>query len=131
KLQGPGPFCEGLGEIRGVCTSFPKMLQPDGAERAVECLRAMDGTEDLCGYDAAEECFMSAITVALVDPAATRRCGAIVQRCAPSRWTSPEMTLQSCERALSAVKSGLEERLVACMEEGCGIRRCVYDLTDH
>jgi hypothetical protein len=129
-LHAPGPFCEGLEETKSACEAFPNVLEPDAAERAVDCLKGLSGSEELCGYDTAESCFMSATAVALIDPSSSKRCDEIVQRCARSRWSSPEMTMQGCQRALSAVKAGLEDRLVACMDEGCGIRRCIYDLAD-
>jgi len=125
-----GPFCEGFDDTAALCPKFADVLEPSAARQAVSCLTERSGTMAICGYQAAESCFLSGLGAGAAMSESARRCQEIVSGCQRSRWRRGDLTKTSCQQAFGAVRSDKLDDLVACMNEGCGLQRCVYDLID-
>ena len=126
----PGPYCESFEDTKIDCERFASALEPEAAEAATRCLADASGSEAICRFEATEDCFVAGLRAARPDGSARRQCEGVAQQCSTGRWSSPDMSVSSCELAMAAVKSQYEAQLIACMVEGCGIASCVWVLGD-
>lgn len=124
----PGPHCESFFDTKNDCSAFIDGLEPEAAEKAVECLAARSKTEALCQYDALQDCFIVGTSNVLAEPRLQQQCSSVVNNCAGNRWARGDLTMESCGSVMAAVKDALEGEMISCMAEGCGIGSCVYRL---
>lgn len=124
----PGPHCESFLDTKNDCSAFIDGLEPEAAEKAVECLAARSKTEALCQYDALQDCFVIGTSAVIEEPRLRSQCASVVNNCASNRWARGDLTMESCGSVMAAVKDSLEGEMISCMAEGCGIGSCVYRL---
>jgi len=125
----PGPHCESFHSTVEECEIFGRVLRPEAAERAVECLVAKSGHHDICTYEAAGQCFIVGSLAVHPEPDTTKPCTRVLSNCGSGGMhPSQDLNAMTCRTALSAVKSDRREILVSCMNESCTIGGCLYDL---
>jgi hypothetical protein len=123
----PGPQCEGGLGFRGDCEVLKGQLDPRVAERFVDCMLAKSETRALCSDRGFADCERQAISQACVDPKAERQCEKALSACranglpSPSSegYTGPPMSVETCQKVLSAVRSEYESDMIDCMSRSC------------
>ena len=125
-LKAPGPVCEGFSFTKSECSNLKKGMKPREAEKAVSCLLAKSNTEDICAYNVVSVCALEGVARACIDSATDKSCQAVMQKCKGQRWS--KVTMTSCQAALSSVTDKNRPRLVSCIQEGCDVENCFYNL---
>lgn len=122
----PGPFCESLTSTKASCKSYKGGFRNAIAEKAVACLNAASGTQDVCDFTKAETCAAAAVRTACVQPSTFNACSPVVSTCAGNSWN--KLNMQDCQALLSAVKDGKRGAMITCMAEGCSLDSCMWSL---
>jgi hypothetical protein len=122
----PGPFCESFSDSREACKSFRTGLRGAVAAKAVDCLNAASGKQEICDWQTQEKCGMEAIRTACIQPSTFNQCSPVVSACAGQQWN--KLTIEDCQRLLSSVKDGKRKAMITCMTEGCSIDSCMWSL---
>ena len=125
-LRAPGPTCESFFDTQQQCTQFANGMQPKAAEKAVACLLARSGKQAICQFDAAQKCAAESLKSVCIEPFTDAPCRVVMSNC--SRMSHSKLTLQQCQRALSAVKPRNRSMLLTCITEGCSAEYCFYGL---
>ena len=125
----PGPFCESFQDTKGQCERYGDVLEPEAAEAAVGCLARRSGRAEICDFELVSKCFVEGARSAPPQSSARQACRSVVSNCASAGWSSPDMNQPSCEAAIAGVRDELDNQLVACMTEGCGIGSCIWLLS--
>jgi hypothetical protein len=125
-LRAPGPTCESFDDTRATCSEFATGMQPKAAEKAVACLMARSGKREICQFNVTQKCAVEALKSVCIEPYSDQPCRAIMANC--SRMSHSKLTLQQCQRALSAVTSRNRVPLLTCITEGCSADYCFYNL---
>ncbi len=125
----PGPHCESFHSTMEECEIYGRALQPAAAERAVDCLAAKSGRQDICTYDAAGQCFVVGTLAIHPEPDATAPCQTVLNHCGGgSMHSAQDLNAMTCRTALSAVKTDRRDVLISCMNESCTVGGCLFDL---
>lgn len=122
----PGPYCESFTDTKASCKSYRSGLRGAIAAKAVACLNAVSGTQDVCNWEVSQKCAVEAIRTACIQPSTFNQCSPIVSQCAGSQWS--KITMEDCQRMLSSVKDGKRQAMLTCMAEGCSIDSCTWSL---
>jgi hypothetical protein len=125
----PGPHCESFADTARQCESYGDILEPEAAEDAVACLSRKSGRQEICDFEAVGKCFLEGMKGSPSQPNARHACRQVVSGCAGRGWSAPEMTQAHCEAAIAGVRDEMDDTLVACMTEGCGIASCIWTLS--
>jgi hypothetical protein len=125
-LRAPSPTCEGgddkgFRDTKNECEHISERLKPRVAEKAVDCVLAKSGTDEVCAPDLAITCAYEALSVACVERAATPVCKRAMEKCG----ASTSLTQASCEAAYSAMKESERKGFVTCMTEACDVAPCL------
>jgi hypothetical protein len=122
----PGPHCESFSETKMACKTYKSGLRGAIAAKAVSCLNAVSGTQDVCGYEKSQNCALEAIRTACIQPSTFNQCSPLVSQCAGNRWG--KLDIDDCQKLLSSVKDGKRQAMITCMTEGCSIDSCLWSL---
>lgn len=122
----PGPFCEGYNETRAACKGLKNALRDGVAAKATACLNAASGTQAICDYYLNESCVTAAIRTACIQPSTQSLCAPVVAQCGSNQWGN--LSMDDCQKLLSAVKDGKRKPMITCMTEGCSLESCTWML---
>jgi hypothetical protein len=125
-LRPSGPTCESFLDTVEQCNGFVRGMQPRAAAKAVACLVARSGKRDICQFDVGPKCALEGVKAACIEPFSDQPCRTLMSYCSSNRFG--KMTLQQCQRALSAVKGPNRPHLMSCMTESCAADYCFYAL---
>lgn len=122
----PGPHCESFSDTKASCKAFRGGLRGAIAAKAVACLNAVSGTPDVCDWERSQKCGNAAVHTACIQPSTFNQCSPILSQCAGYAWS--KLTMDDCQRLLSAVKDGQRQAMITCMSEGCSADSCMWSL---
>jgi hypothetical protein len=122
-LKAPGPTCEGFDYTKDECAGMQRHLVPRVAAKAIDCVLAKSGSDDLCGSNVTAICAYQALASACVEPEATPVCAQLVTDCA--RDPTTHVAQAACEAAWSALRKEDRPKFIACMTESCHFGSCL------
>jgi hypothetical protein len=122
----PGPYCESFSDTKSSCKAYKSGLRGAIAAKAVACLNAVSGTQDVCDWNKANSCGTEAIKTACIQPSTFNQCSPVVSACAGYNWS--KLGMEDCQRLLSSVKDGKRQAMLSCMSEGCSSDGCMWSL---
>jgi hypothetical protein len=125
-LRPAGPTCESFLDTVEQCNGFVRGMQPRAASKAVACLAARSGRRDICQFDAGQKCAQEGVKAACIEPFSAQPCRTLMSSCSNNRFG--KISMQQCQRALSAVKGRNRPQLMTCMTESCSADYCFYAL---
>ena len=125
-LRAPGPNCESFADTQQQCEAFASGMHPKAAEKAVACLLARSGQRSICQFDVGQKCAVESLKSVCIEPYSAQPCRSVMSVCSGQRFN--KLTLQQCQRALSAVKGRNRLSLVTCITESCAVDYCFYNL---
>lgn len=121
-LRAPGPQCESFTDTRDMCGKLAHGLKPRVAEKAVDCLLAKSGKQSICSFDAANQCAVSAVRKACIEPSTQSTCSPLVKAC------GGRLAMKDCQALLSSVNDKNRRNMIACVTEGCSVDYCMYSV---
>lgn len=143
-LKPPGPVCPTFESSQAGCAAFAHVMVPAAAEAATACMLAKSGTKEMCidggcapgdpmcsdlsPNDLVNRCLQRGIGAATRDPAHLPACQTLAAKCALRTGPNPALQL-TCVDALSAMKPEHTHLLLECLESGCSLDYCGFELS--
>ncbi|MRG95051.1 hypothetical protein [Polyangium spumosum] len=121
-LRAPGPQCESFTDTRDMCSTLAHGLRPRVAEKMVDCLLAKSGKQSICSFQAANQCAMSAVRAACIEPSTQSACAQVVKAC------GGRLAMKDCQALVSSVNGKNRRNMIACVTEGCSVDYCMYSV---
>lgn len=121
-LTAPPGHCESFDSTQNLCRSFAEVMQPRGAEAAVDCMLAASGTHKICEWELWNQCTTAGLQASCVEPATRSECESISSSCGGT------IDVFTCQQALSSVQPRHLGSLSSCVREFCQIEFCVTQL---
>lgn len=122
----PGPHCESFEDTVDDCKRYAAVLTPAAADRASSCLVERSGSQAICKFGVSGACFLTAAQRVPRSGEAQSPCRTAMSRC--TAYREPDLTLDNCSAAFSAVETGQRDRLLTCIAESCSVKTCFWSL---
>jgi hypothetical protein len=130
-LRHPSSTCptseggDGFPFIKQDCDAMKDRLRPRVAEKAIACVMAKSGRDELCADGFTAECTTRALSEVCVEPAAKEPCAKVMEKC--GAWSENKASQESCEAGYSGLREDKRPKFLACMTEFCDFVYCAND----